>query len=127
MDPEEDEVARAKRRSREWKARKEEFAAALAADADAARADRGAKKLWKIARNRGTRPWTVFIIPVVIAVLAFLFVQRQIMQQRVAECFDIKRPGNYGCADIVADSFWVWLLPSETAEELRAAQLALHP
>ena len=62
-------------------------------------------------------------LPLALAFLALLFWQRQTMEQRVADCLEgPKRPNNYNCANLIAESFWSWLIPSDMAEQLHTAQ-----
>src|SRR5580692_7417860 len=97
--------------AKHWKTEKEEFAAALAADAELARKDREARKQYQL-EHREPR-WARLVMIAVLAVFILLFVERQNMEQRAAACFDVARPDSRSCADAVAGSFWTWLLPSE--------------
>jgi hypothetical protein len=115
----EDEIARAARKSREWKARQAEMA-------QAAREDAEARALRRAARDRERREtyqdgaWRNLIIMVVGALIAFLIFERITIADEAANCLEgAKRPHQYDCAAQLTHSFWSWLIPSDSATLLR--------
>ena len=116
----EDEIARAARKSREWKARQAEMAEAAREDADA-RASRHAareRERHESYQDNGIRNLIVIGIG---AVIAFLIFERITIAEAAANCLEgSRRPHQYNCAAELTSSFWSWLIPSDSAEVLRA-------
>jgi hypothetical protein len=122
---EEQEKARAQRRSEAWKAEQSELEQAIAADAEDARRAKEAAQAHKpleSTRAHGSR----LVFTVLLGVLVLLLGERMLIEQRLETCLNPRVPHNYGCADILAGSFWIWLLPSNLIDELHAAQEAFH-
>jgi hypothetical protein len=122
---EEHEKARALRRSAAWKAEKAELEHAIAADEDEAKA---AKKIADAHKREDFvhGPAPRILLSVGLGILVLLLAERMLIEQRVATCANPRVVHNYGCADAIAGSFWVWLLPSDLTDQLHAAQEAFH-
>jgi hypothetical protein len=120
---EEDEVARAARKSREWKARQAEMAEAAREDAQRLRRRRAEKEAERreTYHSNGIRNLVVMGAG---AVVAFLIFERFTIAEAAGNCLEgARRPHQYNCAAQLTHSFWSWLIPSDMAEVLRANQL----
>jgi hypothetical protein len=118
--PQEDEIARAARKSREWKARQAEMAEAAREDADAQAKRRAARERERHEAYYDNGVRNLIVIGVG-AVIAFLIFERITIAEAAANCLEgSKRPHQYNCAAQLTGSFWSWLIPSDSAELLRA-------
>jgi hypothetical protein len=116
----EDEIARAARKSREWKARQAEMAEAAHEDAEARALRRAARERERRDTYQDTGVRNLIIIGVG-AVIAFLIFERITIAEAAANCLEgNRRPHQYNCAAELTSSFWSWLIPSDSAEVLRA-------
>ena len=53
--------------------------------------------------------------------IAFLIFERITIAEAAANCLEgSRRPHQYNCAAELTSSFWSWLIPSDSAEVLRA-------
>lgn len=115
----EDEIARAQRKSREWKARQAEMDEAARED-DAARAKRRAalaRERQESYQENGVRNLIVMGIGALVALLIF---ERITIADKAADCLEgSKRPHQYDCANQLNHSFWSWLIPADSAALLR--------
>ena len=115
----EDEIARAARKSREWKARQAEMAQAARED-DEARAMRRAARERERHETYQDGAWRNLIIMVVGGLIAFLIFERITIADEAENCLEgAKRPHQYNCAAQLTHSFWSWLIPSDSATLLR--------
>jgi len=115
----EDEIARAARKSREWKGRQAEMAQAARED-DEARAIRRAARERERHETYQDGVWRNLILMIAGGVIAFLIFERITIAGEAADCLEgAKRPHQYNCADQLTHSFWSWLIPSDSATLLR--------
>jgi hypothetical protein len=115
----EDEIARAARKSREWKARQAEMAQAAREDAEASAVRRAARERERHETYQDGA-WRNLIIMVVGGIVAFLIFERITIADEAANCLEgAKRPHQYNCAEQLTRSFWSWLIPSDSAAMLR--------
>ena len=119
---EEDEIARAQRKSREWKARQAEMAEAAREDAERITRRRAA---WEQERQesyqeRGIRNLVLIGAG---ALLALLLFERFTITESAQDCLDgAKHPHQYNCAAQLTRSFWSWLIPGDLKEALQATR-----
>jgi hypothetical protein len=114
-----DEIARAARKSREWKARQAEMAQAARED-DEARAMRRAARERERHETYQDGAWRNLIIMAAGGVIAFLIFERITIADEAANCLEgAKRPNQYNCAAQLTQSFWSWLIPADSATLLR--------
>ena len=119
----ESELERAARKSREWKQRQAEIAAARDEDAALARQQKAATAALKRTQYH-ERGWggPAFVIGLFCFVLV-LWEQSQI-EDRAARCLGgPSHPQQGNCASTISKSFWSWLLSKEMKEELEAARV----
>ena len=119
----EDEIARAQRKSREWKARQAEMAEAAREDAERTARRRAAleRERQETYQERGLRNLVLIGAG---AVLVLLLFERFTITQAAQDCLEgAKHPHEYNCAAQVTRAFWFWLLPGDLKEALRAARL----
>jgi hypothetical protein len=115
----EDEIARAARKSREWKARQAEMARAARED-DEARAMRRAARQRERQETYQDGAWRNLIVMAIGGLVALLIFERITIADEAANCLEgAKRPHQYNCAEQLARSFWSWLIPSDSAAMLR--------
>jgi hypothetical protein len=116
---EDDEIARAARKSRAWKARQAEMAEAAREDAEARAKRRAARERERHEnyQDNGVRNLVVIAIGGIVALLIF---ERITIAEDAANCLEgAKRPHQYDCAAQLTRSFWSWLIPSDSAALLR--------
>jgi hypothetical protein len=116
-----EDAARVKRFSRLWRARQAEIEQAAREDAELARRDRASKERYRREQREGGARLNLIIFTVAVLV-AFLVFERVEISDDAQTCLSSPtRPHEYGCATIILNSPWSWLLPSETKTELRAS------
>jgi len=119
----EDEIARAQRKSREWKARQAEMAEAAREDADRIVRRREAleQERQETYQERGLRN-LVLIGAGALAIL--LMFERFEITGAAQDCLEgAKHPHQYNCAAQLTRSFWSWLIPGDVKAALEAARL----
>ncbi len=117
----ESDIERAARKSREWKARQAEIAEAARED-DEIRRRRRAEKEQEQREDYQDGAMRNLLIMVGGAIVALLLFERISIGIAADNCLDgPKRPHQYNCAAELTGSFWSWLIPSATAEILRAS------
>ncbi len=118
----EDEIARATRKSREWKARQAEMAQAARED-DAARAIRRAARERERHETYQDGAWRNLILMALGGLIALLIFERITIADEGADCLEgAKRPHQNNCAEQLTHSFWSWLIPSDSATLLRESR-----
>ena len=118
----EDEIARAQRKSREWKARQAEMAEAAREDADriARRREALEQERQETYQERGLRN-LVLIGAGALAIL--LMFERFEITGAAQDCLEgAKHPHQYNCAAQLTRSFWSWLIPGDVKAALEAAR-----
>jgi len=118
----EDEIARAQRKSREWKARQAEMAEAAREDAERIAHRRAAleQERQETYQERGLRN-LVLIGAGALAIL--LMFERFEITGAAQDCLEgAKHPHQYNCAAQLTRSFWSWLIPGDVKAALEAAR-----
>ena len=117
----ESDIERAARKSRDWKARQAEIAEAARED-DEIRRRRRADKEQEQREHYQDGAWRNLVLVAVGVIAALLLFERISIGSEADNCLDgSKRPHQYNCAAQLTGSFWSWLIPSDTAEILRAS------
>jgi hypothetical protein len=118
----EDDIARAARRSREWKARQAEIADALREDAEIERRRRAIRDSAR-AENYNENVWRNVVFALLAGAVGLVFFEQQSIDDSATKCFaGAARPGQYRCADRIAASPWFWLLPKDTRELIKISR-----
>jgi hypothetical protein len=118
----EDEIARAQRKSREWKARQAEMAEAAHEDAQRIARRRAAleQERQETYQERGLRNLVLIGLG---ALLILLMFERFQVTQAAQDCLDgASHPHQYNCAAQLTRSFWSWLIPGDLKAALAAAR-----
>jgi hypothetical protein len=122
MSEPEDEIARAKRFSETWKAREAEIDQARREDAELAARDRASRERYDREHGDigGARlNFTILAAGILIGLVVF---ERIEISDNAQTCLSAPtHPHEYGCATIILNSPWSWLLPSDTKTQLRAS------
>jgi hypothetical protein len=118
----EGEIARAQRKSREWKARQAEMAEAAREDAE--RIDRRHAALEREREEnyheRGLRNLVLIGAGALVILLMF---ERFAIVGAAEGCLEgAKHPHEYNCAAQLTRSFWFWLLPGDLKAALPAGR-----
>jgi hypothetical protein len=119
---EEDEIARAQRKSREWKARQAEMAEAAREDAERIARRRAAleREREETYQERGLRNLVLIGVGALAILLMF---ERFQVTQAAQDCLEgAKHPHQYDCAAQLTRSFWSWLLPGDLKAALEPAR-----
>ncbi len=118
----EDDISRAQRRSREWKARQAEIDEALREDAEIERRRRAIRDSERAA-NYNENVWRNLVFALLAAAVGLVFFEQQSIGESAAKCFSgAATPGQYRCADRIAASPWFWLLPKDTRELIKVSR-----
>jgi hypothetical protein len=118
----EDEIARAQRKSREWKARQAEMAEAAREDAERIARRRAAleRERQENYQERGLR--NLVLIGVGALAILLMFERFQITGA-AQDCLEgAKHPHQYNCAAQLTRSFWSWLIPGDLKAALEATR-----
>jgi len=118
----ENEIARAERKSREWKARRAEMAEAAREDAEriARRREALAREREGTYRERGLRNLVLIGMGALAILLMF---ERFRITDAAQDCLEgAKYPHQYHCAAQLTRSSWSWLIPGDMKEALAAAR-----
>jgi len=116
----EDEIARAQRKSREWKARQAEMAEAAREDAERIARRRAALERQETYQERGLR--NLVLIGVGALGILLIFERFQITEA-AQDCLEgAKHPHQHNCAAQLTRSFWSWLIPGDLKAALEASR-----
>lgn len=122
MSEDEDEASRAKRFSEAWKAHEAEIEQARREDAELAARDRANRERYRREKGDDGGARLSLAILVVGVLFGLVVFERETISDDARTCLSSPtRPHEYGCATIILNSPWSWLLSSETKTELHAS------